>query len=71
MEWFQLGTFGWTGFVSAGWLWLDRATAAIVAGGMLATGDPWVVLDQSGFPIIPHIPELPTQLPTIPSLFAA
>ena len=66
MEWFQLGQFGWTGFVSTGWLWVDRAAAALIAGAMLATGTgAWVVLDQSGFPVLPTIPEIPR----IPLLF--
>lgn len=64
MEWFQLGQIGWTGWQSAGWLWIDRATAALLAGGMLATGTgAWVVLDELGFPVLPQMPQMP-QIPS-------
>lgn len=60
MEWFQLGQWGWMGFQPGGWLWLDRATAALIAGALLGTNTgAWVVLDQSGMPVVPRMVEIP------------
>lgn len=60
MEWFQLGTMSWMGFASAGWLWIGRNTAALIAGSMLPTATGvWVVLDQYGIPVLPQLPEIP------------
>lgn len=63
MEWFQLGQFSWMGWQSYGWLWVARQTATQIAGTLLATGSLWIVLDESGIPLIPQLPQPPAALP--------